>query len=79
MIAKIPVTAAGLKAIEYLIGEDVPIIATEVMAISQAITVCKLYERACEKLNKRRRFMSPISPEFSMNICTIWPGRSRSV
>ena len=53
VIAKIPVTAAGLKAIEYLIGEDVPIIATEVMAISQAITVCKLYERACEKVNKR--------------------------
>lgn len=53
VIAKIPVTAAGLKAIEHLIGENVPIIATEVMAISQAVAVCELYERVCAQVNKR--------------------------
>lgn len=56
VIAKIPVTAAGLKAIEYLIGENVPIIATEVMAIAQAVAVCELYERTCQKVNKRPPF-----------------------
>ena len=44
VIAKIPVTKAGLKAMEYLIGENVPIIATEVMGISQAVCACELYE-----------------------------------
>lgn len=53
VIAKIPVTAAGLKAIEHLIWENVPIIATEVMAISQATAVCELYERTCARTGRR--------------------------
>ena len=35
-ITKIPCTAAGLKAFEQLIPEDMPIIATEVFAMAQA-------------------------------------------
>ncbi len=49
VIAKIPATASGLKAMEYLIAENIPIIATEIMAISQVITVCELYQRVSEE------------------------------
>lgn len=49
IIAKIPVTAAGLEAIEYLAGENVPVIATEVMGISQAIAVGELYRKVERK------------------------------
>lgn len=45
-IAKIPVTDAGLRAIERLMPEDIPIIATEVMSISQAVAACESYRRA---------------------------------
>lgn len=53
VIAKIPTTASGLKAMEYLIGENVPIIATEIMGIAQAISVCEIYELACQKYHNR--------------------------
>jgi transaldolase len=48
-IAKVPATKAGLKAIETLIPEDIPIIATEVMAIPQAVYTCELYERVSKQ------------------------------
>lgn len=46
-MAKIPVTAAGLDAIEAMVASDIPICATEVFAISQAIGVCEAYRKAC--------------------------------
>jgi transaldolase len=52
VIAKIPVTEPGLKAIEFLIGENVPIIATEIMGISQVISTCETYIRVSEKTGK---------------------------
>lgn len=55
-IAKIPATEAGLKAIEALIPEDIPIIATEVMGIPQAIYTCELYERISKECGKRPPF-----------------------
>lgn len=51
-IAKIPVTKAGLAAIEALIPEDIPIIATEVMGIAQAVAVCELYQRVSQECGK---------------------------
>ena len=42
-IAKIPCTDAGLQAIEILIAEDMPTIATEVFAIAQVAETCELY------------------------------------
>lgn len=45
LIAKIPATEEGFKAIETLIAEDVPIIATEVFGLSQMIYACELYSR----------------------------------
>ena len=52
-LAKIPVTVAGLGAIEYLVARDVPICATEVFSLAQAIQVCELYHSATEKSGKQ--------------------------
>ena len=53
IIAKIPATEAGLKAIETLIAEDVPVIATEVFGLPQMIAACEAYRRASEASGKR--------------------------
>jgi len=55
-ITKIPCTAAGLKAFEKLIPEDMPIIATEVFAMAQAIEVCELYQRVSKRCGKHPVF-----------------------
>jgi len=46
LMAKIPVTKEGLEAIEILAAEGVPINATEVMTVRQALDVCEVYEKA---------------------------------
>ncbi len=48
-IAKIPVIPSGLVAIDCLVRLNKPVIATEIMAISQAIEVCKVYKKASEE------------------------------
>lgn len=48
-MTKIPVTESGIKAIETLIAENIPICATEVFALDQAIAICECYERAAAK------------------------------
>jgi transaldolase len=55
-MAKIPVVAGGLEALETCVAENIPICATEVFAISQAIHVCDRYERAAEKTGNRPPF-----------------------
>jgi transaldolase len=52
-ITKIPVTDAGLKALEALIQEDMPMIATEIMGISQAVETCEMYQRVSEACGKK--------------------------
>ncbi len=52
-MAKIPVTAAGLEAIETLVAENVPLCATEIFAIDQAVAVCERYQHAAEKTGSR--------------------------
>jgi transaldolase len=49
---KIPTTASGLQAMEYLISQDVPLNATEIFGIRQAIVMCETYQRACQKYGK---------------------------
>jgi transaldolase len=49
VIAKIPVTRAGLEAIEYLTAKNVPIIATEIMGVAQMIAACEASLRARRK------------------------------
>ena len=46
LIAKIPVTRSGLEAIEFLAKKDCPIIATEVMSVSQCVEACEAYRRS---------------------------------
>ncbi|HHW48435.1 MAG TPA: hypothetical protein GXX14_07450 [Clostridiaceae bacterium] len=46
IMVKIPVTKDGLEAIKILAAERVPINATEVMAVRQALDVCEIYEKA---------------------------------
>jgi transaldolase len=46
IMAKIPVTKEGLEAIGILAAERIPINATEVMAVKQALDVCEVYEKA---------------------------------
>lgn len=55
-MAKIPVTPAGVRAVEILIAENVPICATEVFSVSQAIYICDLYERVAATSGKHPPF-----------------------
>lgn len=50
LMCKIPVTEEGLKAIRVLAGEGVPINATEVMSVRQALDVCEVYREATRSL-----------------------------
>lgn len=53
IMAKIPVTEDGLKAIEVLAAEGMPINATEVMSVRQAMDVCEVYEKATRGMSVR--------------------------
>lgn len=53
---KIPTTEAGLEAMETLVKEDIPINATEVFAIQQALDLCELYEKVSQKSGKHPKF-----------------------
>jgi transaldolase len=55
-ITKIPVTRAGFQALEVLIAEDIPIIATEVFAMAQVVEACELYRRVSEKSGRHPPF-----------------------
>ncbi|HWT77837.1 MAG TPA: transaldolase family protein, partial [Candidatus Methylomirabilis sp.] len=49
---KIPTTKAGLTAMEYLVGEDVPLNATEIFGIAQGVALCETYQQASQKSGK---------------------------
>jgi len=51
-MAKIPVTAAGLKAMEAVLKKGVPICATEIFSIAQAIEICELHKKVCNETGK---------------------------
>jgi len=53
---KIPTTESGLEAMETLVAEDIPINATEVFAIQQALDLCELYEKVSKESGKRPKF-----------------------
>ncbi|HTZ00631.1 MAG TPA: transaldolase family protein [Rhodocyclaceae bacterium] len=59
---KIPTTHSGLVAMEYLVGQDVPLNATEIFGIKQALVLCETYEKASRKTGKRPKlFISHIA------------------
>lgn len=47
-IAKIPVTKAGISAIEAMVRENIPSIATEIFSLAQAVAICEAYQRAAK-------------------------------
>lgn len=51
IIIKIPVTSEGLTAIQELAAKQVPILATEIMSVRQALDAVDAYERATRGLS----------------------------
>ena len=49
---KIPTTKSGLAAMEYLVEQDIPMNATEIFGISQAIALCDTYVKASQRTGK---------------------------
>ncbi|MBU8902452.1 MAG: hypothetical protein KOO69_06910, partial [Victivallales bacterium] len=48
-MAKIPVIPGGLEALELCVEKNIPICATEVFSIAQAIRMCEIYQAAAKK------------------------------
>ena len=55
-LPKIPVTKVGLLAIGELVERNIPLIATEIMSISQMIAACEAYSRASKKTGNHPAF-----------------------
>ena len=55
-MAKIPVIAGGIRAIEALVAENIPICATEMFSIAQTIHMCEVYQDAVRKTGNRPVF-----------------------
>jgi transaldolase len=55
-MAKIPVIEGGLEAMEVCVEENIPICATEIFSIAQAMRVCELYERAAQRTGNHPPF-----------------------
>jgi transaldolase len=49
---KIPVTEAGIAAMQQLIPLDVPLNSTEIFGVSQMLTICEAYENLAHKSGK---------------------------
>lgn len=65
LMVKIPVILAGTKAMETLIAKDIPICATEVFSISQAVYFCELYKRISRESGKKPKlFVTHITGIF---------------
>ena len=46
IMVKIPVTEPGIDAIRYFVEHNIPTMATEVMGLSQAVSICEAYKSA---------------------------------
>jgi transaldolase len=55
-MAKIPVIRGGIDALEACVTENIPICATEIFSISQAIFMCERYAIAAERAGNRPPF-----------------------
>lgn len=52
VMIKIPATKAGLDAMKILVEENTPINATEVMGVSQALEICRMYRSITSRTGK---------------------------
>lgn len=69
IMCKIPAVPGGLAAIEKLIKMNVPINATECMAIQQVIDVCELYEKTTKNMvNPAPMYFSLITGIFDEHL-----------
>jgi len=55
-MAKIPVIAGGIAALEACVGENIPICATEIFSVAQAIHICEMYAAAAGRTGNRPPF-----------------------
>jgi transaldolase len=53
---KIPTTTSGLKAIECMIEENIPINATEIFGVSQFVHICETYQQASQRTGHKPMF-----------------------
>jgi transaldolase len=53
---KIPTTTSGIKAMEVMVEEDIPINATEIFGVSQFIHICETYKQVSKKSGKKPMF-----------------------
>lgn len=64
-MAKIPVINGGIEAIEYCVNHNIPICATEIFTISQALLICDIYTKISNKTgNKPIIYITHISGIF---------------
>jgi transaldolase len=70
MIVKIPVTAAGVEAIEQATYRGVTINATASFTLPQAIAVAEAVERGLQRREKEQKDISQMGP-----VCTLMVGR----
>jgi transaldolase len=74
VMIKVPATRAGLEAMNVLISENTPINATEVMGLSQALDICRMYERISLKTGKKPKIyyslITGIFDEYLQNYVT---------
>jgi len=69
VIAKIPVTKDGLEAMRILVREHVPVLATEVMAVDQALDVCDLYSEETARMeNPPAMYLAHIAGIFDEHL-----------
>ena len=55
-MAKIPVVPGSMDAIEACVAENIPICATEIFALAQALEICERYQRAAKRTGNHPPF-----------------------
>jgi transaldolase len=79
-MTKIPVIASGMEAIEELVARNVPICATEIFAVSQAIHMCEVYRRAANKSGNHPPFyVTHITGIFDQYMAEVVKGERISI
>ena len=53
---KIPTTVSGLKAMETMVEENIPINATEIFGVSQFVAICETYQRSSKRTGNNPMF-----------------------